>query len=195
MADFTSGLLPSGQFGPGAYSEMFTAAEVDERDPRRLPVGATVIPAECADTTDEPEAKPDSFAGQVVLVDAGLSYFQMVQSPFEGTGLDPATAGADVNGCESVTLSLPDGTIVAVTVAPLEIGDVGTANAGLRIDRTAVAADGQAYTSFILIAYVADGARVSSLAVTSLVPNTPADETSFRELVATAFEYQHNALS
>lgn len=94
-----------------------------------------------------------------------------------------------------MTLSLPDGTIVAMTVAPLKIGDVGTANAGLRIDRTAVAADGQAYTSFILIAYVADGARVSSLAVTSLVPNAPADETSFRELVARAFEYQHNALS
>jgi len=46
----------------------------------------------------------------------------------------------------------------------------------------------------MLSADVVDGERVVSLGMLSLVPNQPVDEVGFRELVATAYEYQHEAL-
>lgn len=192
--DFTAGLLPAADFGPGAYAEPFTAADRADHDPRQVPEGATLSPPECARPGNGAEEEPDVFAGQGVLVETGLLYIQFLQSPYKGTGLDPAGAGANVSGCESVTLTMPDGATVSMEVQPLDLGQLGDASTGLRIDSTGVSVDGQAFTTSTLMSYVADGDRVTNLAVTSLVPNQPVDEAAFLELVVKTTAYQHDAL-
>ncbi|MGI8691871.1 MAG: hypothetical protein ACR2JK_03085 [Geodermatophilaceae bacterium] len=193
MPAFAAGLLPAAAFGPDAVAEPLLAADRDNGDPRQLPDGAVWSDPECATSSESSAPEPDSYAGQSVIVGSSL-FIQSVQSPFEGTPQDPRTYADGRGPCQSGTLTLADGSTVTLTFTTLGVGELGDLRGGRRIDSAGVTANGLSYTSAVLTADVVDGERVCSLGMFSLVPNEPVDENAFRELVAAAFQYQHDAL-
>lgn len=193
-ADFTAGLLPAGQFGPDAVADPLSAADQADSDARQLPEGTVFSDPACATASEPAPPDPDVYAGQSVVLGLRRLYVQTVQSPFEGTPQDPRTYAGGLGQCQSGTVTLPNGTIVSIAFSALDVGDLGDLSGGRRMDSTAVTPDGQKFVTTMLSADVVDGERVVSLGMLSLVPNQPVDEVGFRELVATAYEYQHEAL-
>lgn len=193
LAAFAAGLLPPTVFGPDAVAEPLPTSDRDHGDPGQLPDGAVRSDPDCATSREPSGQTPDGYAGQSVIVGRNL-YVQTVQSPFKGTPHDPRTYADGLDSCETGSFTLADGSRVTLTFSALELGELGDLRGGRRVDSVVVTANGQSYTSATLTADVVDGERVCSLAVFSLVPNAPVDETSFRTLVTAAFEHQHAAL-
>ncbi len=135
-----------------------------------------------------------------MTIPEGLLFIQTIQSPFEGTSHDPATAATRFGGCNAATVTLADGSQLEMTLSRLDIGDLGDAGVGYSMVTYAVNVPGRQGSSAMLSADVVDGDRVVTLGVfagtsETLTEDTVAEfEDFFLELVVTAFEYQHDAL-
>lgn len=198
-SEFADALLPAASFAADAEATPLSTENGSAGDPAR-PDG-TVTPPEC----EQPEityAEPVTVAQQQVTIpDSGVVFIQSVGSPYVGTAHDPALAAGLFGPCPTTTLTLPDGSQVVQTLTPLDLGDLGDANAGRRLAGEATNGAGQRGYSMFFFGDVVDGDRVVSLAMFAggaaepITDAVAADlETTFTALLADAYAYQHDVL-
>lgn len=192
--DLNAGLLPAAEFGPGAVADPISVEDFSGAELSGFPEGTVVTPAECEDGGADPQPDPELFAGQAVQIPGEAIYFQLLQSPFVGTGWDPAVADDHFADCPTGTATFPDGRVVTLSFGVAQVPTIGDANTTLVLETTLTNPDGASAQSIMLTAYVADADRV--LVLSLLIPGPGADRqlADFEALVQAAFDYQHGVL-